>query len=328
MSNSDLPQGTATDEDLTFEDGVNDIADLLGDPETDLEEEDEAKKAADPDETDDAVDPETEKDDSEDPDGEKEEYSGGKFAADDAKVRLDDGTFITVAELRRNNLFQRDYTGKTEALKQERVAFEADYARVNDFAKNLAEQREIIADLISRYLPEEPRFDPNDPFGYIEEKAKFDQAQADLNAIRQQRDAQFQNETAKSQLKYQEWVAQQNEIAVQRVPELADPVKKENLFKDFKKYGTDVYNLTDADWKELIDSRYIHILRDAVAYRRLSERKQEIPAKIQGKPPVMKGGARQNPDAAAKQGKENRSARLKQTGSMRDGIAALMDLDL
>src|SRR5688500_16103369 len=96
---------------------VEDISNLLDDPTPDPVE-DEPDEAAAPPEDDDPLGlgaEDVDADTPEEPDGSEEpEIKGGRFAPDTAKVTLEDGTVITVAELKRNNLFQRDYTRKRQ----------------------------------------------------------------------------------------------------------------------------------------------------------------------------------------------------------------------
>jgi len=125
MSENNPPAdaGTVDDAPLSINEGVENLTSLLADPETDLptDQEDEAIAEADDGEDPDVdvsedVDPDEAAEDSDGP--QDADIKGGGFAPDTAKVTLEDGTVISVADLKRNNLFQRDYTRKTQELAQ------------------------------------------------------------------------------------------------------------------------------------------------------------------------------------------------------------------
>ena len=124
MENATSPEAGTAGTDTSFDKGVDDTASLLSEPDEDLQNEEQAhaKQGSGPDDASDAVDDQV---DAEEGDGPDEIAAGGRFVSRDAKVRLDDGTVISVGDLARNNLYQRDYTRKTEELKAERETLKA-----------------------------------------------------------------------------------------------------------------------------------------------------------------------------------------------------------
>src|SRR5688572_21579347 len=110
MSDTNLPEGTGGDEALSVEGGADAISDLLKDPETDLSGEDQGQDEATEETEAEGVEPEgeeteeaTEEEAAEEEDG-PGDYESGRFAADTAKVRLKDGTVISVQDLKRGFL--------------------------------------------------------------------------------------------------------------------------------------------------------------------------------------------------------------------------------
>ena len=65
------------------------------------------------------ADGETEADDQAEDGDEEPESEQGRFVADNAKVRLPDGTVTTIAELKQGSLRQADYTRKTMELAEQ-----------------------------------------------------------------------------------------------------------------------------------------------------------------------------------------------------------------
>ena len=86
----------------------------------------------------------------------EEEYAAGRFAADNAKTRLADGTVTTIAELKQGNLLQSDYSRKTLALAEERKTVEETKANFAAVEQAIAQQRETLAMIVNRKLPKPP----------------------------------------------------------------------------------------------------------------------------------------------------------------------------
>jgi hypothetical protein len=145
MTEGDLPQGTA----LSFDESVENISHLFDDRGTPDPAGDDEGRAE-------GVEPEDAS--QEDPVGEQDEDGSQRqeFAAFDTKVRLDDGSVITVGELARNNLFQRDYTRKTTELAAERETFEAQRSKVGQYAQAMAAERDFFLQVAGSLLPQPP----------------------------------------------------------------------------------------------------------------------------------------------------------------------------
>ena len=111
----------------------------------------------------------------------KDEYAAGRFAADNAKVRLADGTVTTIAALKDGNLLQSDYSKKTLALAEERKTVEQTKAQFQAVENAIAQQRETLAMIVNARLPKPPdpaMMDPNsghfDIVGYLAQKEAYE----------------------------------------------------------------------------------------------------------------------------------------------------------
>lgn len=344
MSEHDLPEGTVNDEPRTFNEGVDDITDLLSDPddEPDLSEDDQENEQVEseddedlegeePDEESDGeeeADPEDEDEEQEDEDG-SGEYAGGRFAADNAKVKLDDGTTITVAELKRNNLFQRDYTRKTTELAEQRKEFEQTQQRVNQAAEQLAQHRDFLLRVYQNTMPQPP--DPSmmedNPVGYMQAKDAYERRMAEFNQIRQMQQVEQQRQQAESQQEMQRRLAEEREKLHQVMPELKDPAQFEAFRTDLMKHGTEDYGVTPEELSSIDDHRYLRILSDAIAYRKLKAKAPAARQKLESKP-KLKQRRRMDPKAKTSREAQARQQKLRKSGDFDAGVAALMDLDL
>ena len=321
---------------------VEDISNLLEDPETDLPEEPEDSEAAEPDETEED-DPlglneeaeDVEAADADETDGSEEpEIKGGRFAPDSAKVTLDDGTVITVAELKRNNLFQRDYTVKTTELKAEKEAVKAERQEVSQQAQSLAEFRDYAAWYAETYLPKQPEpftGDPDqDPMGYLRWTKKRDEWLAHAQAWEQfqgQKQAEEQQRHGETQKQAEARLARERDALLKAMPVLKDPVKGKQTWEALKTGAQQQYGLSEEEFNTIGDHRILVGLRDGLAYHRIKAKAPQVQAQVAQKP-AMKPGRRAPPQAAESKARQVRSERLRNSGRFEDAVAALQDFDL
>lgn len=317
---------------------VEDIGNLLDDdPETDpAKEEDQAKAGPDDDgdEPDIEIDPEDVEDevDAEDPDG-PPEIKGGRFAPDSAKVTLEDGTVITVADLKRNNLFQRDYTSKTQALAEERRLVDTRKSAVDQQAQSLTQLAERLTVFSQKYLPTPPEpfagTPDTDPIGYMrymQQRERYEQAVGEFNGIVQgstHLTAEQQRQLAEQD---QQSIASEVGELVKRDAFFSDPRKVNAFFQDAVTLGAEAWGLSAEEIGQLTNHKQFLILRDAVRYRKALAKSGEVAKQVQAKPAVAIGGRRVDPKAKVSAQKQARSERLRTSGSFEDGVAAIEDL--
>ena len=339
MPASDLPQGTAEDSALSLNDGADAIENLLDDsgepkPVKKVEAKEEAEQ---PDETDeveadaDADAPEDEEV-ADDPD-ESEALKGGRFAPDTAKVTLDDGTVTTIAELKRNNLFQRDYTRKTTELKAEKETFVQYQEQMGKVAQSLAQQRDFVLSAAQRLLPKAPdraMLDPSsqsfDPIGYTQQKADYDEHMQVLNQLNYQQQAERGRMTEEQKIAANQQRAHEWEQLSSAVPEFKDRKVYERFWGDAVSTMAEKYGFTEQEVSDTIDHRFYIAMRDLVEYHRIKKSIPKVKQEIENKPRIIPGGRRMDPKAKTSREAQQRSDALRKTGSLDAGVAALMDL--
>lgn len=327
----------------TYDEQVEDLSNLLGDPATDLPEDDQDEAAAPIEKAEEEEDPLFADDDAEDvgtedaegTDGSEEpEIKGGRFAPDTAKVTLDDGTVITVAELKRNNLFQRDYTKKTTEMAAEREQLNSMRSEVDQYAQSLNQSREYLAWYAETHLPKKPEpFTGNplqDPMGYQQytwQKEQWEAHQQAWQAFQQQKADDEQRKSGETQKQAQARLQRERDALLKAIPVLKDPVKGPEAWNTLVRGAMEHYGYTADEINGKSDHRDAVMLRDALAYRRIKAAAPKVQEKVRQPAPV-RPGRRANPDVREQQGRMARSERLRNSGSFADGVAALQDLDL
>ncbi len=339
MAEDNLPQEGTVDAPVTdFNEAVDGLSKLLSNPEADLAEGDEdQEQAAEANEAD-PVEGEVEADaedvedsEAEAEDGSEPEIKGGRFAPDSAKVTLDDGTVTTVAELKRNTLFQRDYTKKTTELSEEKKAFEAQKSEVDQLAQSLGQFRDYAAWYAEQFLPKPPepfKGDPRtDPLGYLEWQRQRDEYlthQEAWQTFTQQKEAENKSKAEATQKAEAERLRNESRALANAIPTLKDPAKAQALWRSFEQGAQEFYGIPPELVNSVVDHRLILALKDALEFRRLKAKAPQVREEVSKRP--APSSKRADPTANARREQVARSEQLRQTGSFEDGVAALKSL--
>lgn len=324
------PSGTVDATPLSFDQGIDAIENLLSDdPEMDLAGSDEATGSEEKSEvSNDDDEPELSLDDDELGEAAEVETQGSDLS-DETEIVLDDGEKITLAQLKRNNLFQRDYTRKTEELKQQKIKLDQEHEqRVAQATEEIRKQREFILEFAGEFIPQEPTLEMlrEDPIGYMEAKATFEERMKKLNALAEQRQGETQKLTAKQQQEAEEFAASEWGKFLDAIPKLKDEKKLEAFRNDVKEIAIKDYGLAPEELKAVIDHRYQRVLHDAIAYRKLVQKSKTVPEKVAAKPKLQANKQRMSiPDVKARDETGRFQALKKNPNDLRAATLSIMD---
>lgn len=251
------------------------------------------------------------------------------YVADDAKVKLADGTEVTVAELKNGTLRLQDYRQKTAEIAEQRRAFEAKSSEFQQLEQQVSADRDFMVQLMQSLMPQKPDYSmvSVDPIGYAEQNAQYQarKEQLDYLVAMQQHTAQKRQADeaeASKEVRAREWQA-----TLDHMPELKDPKRLSSFVGEIQKAGAE-YGYTPAEIQNVgLDHRQVLVLRDAIKWRNLQASKSKVPAKVEGRPPVQRAGTRQSPEAQKSRDARVAMDRLKSSGSLRDGVAALLAIE-
>jgi hypothetical protein len=337
MSDSDLPRGTAADEPLSFDDGVVGIDNLLDPQDADLKEDDEATNEADsedhiegddPDDTEEDADAELTEDDDDEAEDDQDDPDPSPFADEEALVKMADGRTIPVKELRdhadqRIKEIQRHTTQKNQELSERSK-------QVEQAANALREHRAFLLRVYEQNAPRPPDREmlETDPIGYMQARDDYERKAAEWQHMQQFSQAEQQRMQAEMQQQQRAFIEEEKGRMLERIPDFKDPAKLEAFKADAVKFGSEIYEFSPEEVMSVGDSRYLAVLKDAIAYRKLKAKAPAVKQTVQGKPKMLRGSKRVDPQTRNAREAKAKADRLRKTGSFDAGIEALMDLDL
>jgi hypothetical protein len=340
MSDTNPAPAAGNDAALSFDDGADALLDLLPDPETDLKKEDQGQDKADAeDELVDGEKPEAEEA-TEDADADEKaeeedgpEVAGGKFAADTANVRLKDGTVISVQDLKRGFLSQQSFTRGTQENAKERETLASKQAEVEQYARSLQEQRDLILQVSQQFIPQPPdrslldRNSPNfDPITYAALKAEYDDRIGVINHLYNSSKAEQDKAGKEQERQKNDARALELQNLLKAMPDLAKPEVQKKFWSEAVETMAE-YGFSQEEMNETIDHRVYKVFRDLTAYRKARSRIPAVKEEIQKKP-VLTGQRRMDSKEKTSRERQARTEALRKTGSFDAGVGALMDLDL
>lgn len=336
MSDTNPAPAAGSDEPLSFDDGVNALADVLKDPETDLSEEDQGQEEETEETKEEGDEPETEETEAEEETEEDKDgpgYESGKFAADTANVRLKDGTVISVQDLKRGYLAQQSFTRGTQENAKERETLASQKTAVEHHARELQSQRDLILKVAQQFIPQPPDrslLDRNstnfDPITYAALKAEYDDRIGMLMQLENSTRSEQDKVVKDQEQKQKEDRDKELQRLLDAMPDLAKPEISKKFWTDSLETMAE-YGFSAEEMNEVYDHRIYKIFRDLTAYRKARSRIPEVKEKIQSKP-VLQGKRRMDPKEKTSREKQARGAQLRETGDFDAGVRALMDLDL
>jgi hypothetical protein len=245
-----------------------------------------------------------------------------------AKIKLSDGTEMTLKEVEEGVLRLQDYTRKTQELSSNRKALEDAAQRFVNQDKQVKEFAEFARKVVESYAPKPP--DPSkintDPIGYLQEKEAFDRASQTWRQLAESQQSISQRLEASEGSQTQEQLQQETKALIERLPALAT----EDGWRTFKAEATDIggkaYGFTPDEIAGIRDHRYVLALKDAVEYRKLQGKKMEAVRAAKNASSPVAAAARPAPNRSTQQTQKVLTERARKTGSVEDIAALLGDI--
>ncbi len=242
---------------------------------------------------------------------------------DDFEITLEDGQKISLGELKRNNLFQRDYTRKTMELSEQKKQQDEEFTkRVSEAENEIRQQRDFILNYAQRFMPKPPNpsmMDENspdyDPIGFLHEQQRYQQEASEFNNLVQQREREFAEQQYKQTEEMKHNLAAEQEKLFKAMPKLKDDKAREAFHKEAVDIGGTTYGITPEEISQIGDHRYMRILHDAIQYRKAVAKAAAVQKEVAAKPKLVQQ-QRMAPQAIQDRDRQGRFKQLRETGSI------------
>lgn len=241
-----------------------------------------------------------------------------------------DGTekSVTLEELKRGysgqQYVQKGMQEAAEARKQAEGLYNALLAERQNVA-NLYQQLQSGQVMAQPPQPPSKELFDSDPIGYMEAKINYDEQVQQYNQQQQQfQQLSYQQQEAQEAAR-QAYMQQEMQALTQKVPELADPKSAQKVKQRLLETGTE-YGFSAEEIAGIMDSRAVHVLRDAMKYREIlagKKRADEKAKPVQNRTAPVKAGAKRTETRGSVAKKQK--ARLRQTGSIDDALSLILN---
>jgi hypothetical protein len=264
--------------------------------------------------------PEATDDEAEATDGEADEAepeAAVVYADETAKVKLADGTEMTVAELTQGRMRQQDYTRKTQEIANERKAVQADVTRMESITK-------AFVDHITALVPDAPPHSLalSNPGQYTAQKAQHEAAMQQVQQLIEMGGAPKEIGAAMSEADSQKQLQEANSRLIEMFPETASGPTREAFFNGVQSVANDL-GFSNADLSSIRDHRIFALAHWAAKGMAADKAKATAKAKVAAAPPAVQ----RKPGQGARQANGNAAAmsKLSKSGSLRDAMAVDWD---
>ncbi len=255
----------------------------------------------------------------------------GELEGDEVMYTSQDGTEVTLDELKRGYLRQSDYTKKTQEVAEGRQQLQAQFQEFDGHRQVLAQHLEMALNVVEPQLAELSKTDwdtlaTNDPYEYAERKALHDQALARYQQLSDSAQNVVTQEQSRVQHQKQAMVQEERQKLSMALPDIADPLKGRQLVNDIREFAIS-QGLSETEAKSITDHRLVVILNKARQYDQLKQSKLSAADKKLKKGPrkVLNSGTPQT--SAEKSAASNQALRdkLAASGSVDDAVELLLN---
>ena len=267
----------------------------------------------------------------EDEDEGNEEYEAEEQEADQSGPETFTVTVDGEEELATLDDLKRDYSGQRKIQKGMKQAAET-RKQAEEAFNGLNQQRQQLDQLLRQVqeqgvirqpTPPTKEMLQDDPLGYIEADANYREDMGKFQAQRQQFAQQGQAQQAAQGQANKAHLQQQMQELTKAIPDFGDAKKAPKLKENLVKQGS-VEGFSPEEIGGITDHRAMKVLHKAMLYDQLMAGTSDVKSKLKKARPLMKAGAKKQPDSAKKKQSQQMS-RLKKSGSVEDAVAMLFN---
>jgi len=307
---TDEPDNAPLDEDAT--DNVNLSEDDNADEYDYFDPDEDTEEVEDPEATDDEPD-EDEADEAEDQEAEGQDDE----EPEDVTVKLDDGSTVSLDELKKGYFRQNDYTRKTQEVANARKTVEADVQRMQRIT-------EVFVDHISGLVPEAPdaSLAYSDPNRYTAMKAQHEAAMGQVQKLIELGETPKEISSGMSDASTKQQLQEANQRLIEMFPEAAGGESRKQFFGNVQAVANEI-GFSDEDLGSVSDPRIFALAHWAKKGMDAEKATTKAKAKVAKAPPATP----RKPGQGARKANGNAEAmrKLSRSGSLKDALSIDFD---
>ena len=300
------------------------------DDDDDDEEEDELDggEPADADEDADTPDKDDDAEDDSDDDAAGDASDKDQAASDDALNPADfmfdvEGKAVDGEELIKRGLRQSDYTRKTQALVDEKKAFDEHVQAVKAERSKYAGLLDKLEERLKAEEPDWATLRRENPSEYAAQREDWRSKQDALEVVAKERQELAEKEAQDLFNAQQQRLQSEQEQLLERVPEWKEETQRTTDLRELAEYGMSI-GFTKEELANTVDHRAILALRKAMLYDKLHKGPAQVARKKARRAPVtLKPGASKQPTRKGSKAQRARM-RLKKMGSIDAAAGAFL----
>jgi hypothetical protein len=235
---------------------------------------------------------------------------------------------VTLDELRNGYQRQADYTRKSQALAEQRKAYEANLQAIQSEREQYSQALEMMSAQQKNELAQYENIDwktlkEDDPMEYMEKRLEYQDARDQLARVQQEQ--QRVSEQRRLQVLEQTQKVMENEAKKlsEVLPAYADP--SSNLKTELRDYALSL-GFSQDDLNSIVDHRVVVVLHKAMLQDRAAQGTVRKAKASKPVPKVVKSGTPESKTQRSKKASQQRRERLAKTGSTRDATSVFLDL--
>ena len=231
---------------------------------------------------------------------------------------------VSLDELKAGYSRDSDYRQKTHSLGLEKKDLEAEKGSLRQtYDTRLSELNDMISTADSFIRQQQgskdlQRLYDEDPTSAAKLDYQLREQQRQIDGMKSKANEAYQKQ-------YNEYLETQRQLAAAKIPEYSDPDKADQ-FRTNMRTSLRSYGFNDGEIGNLADHRFLMVIRDAMSYKSVKDKRPIAQKKVANAPKVVKSGVAKSGPSSGREGIRNKISRLKKTGHLREAQDAIMDM--
>ena len=231
---------------------------------------------------------------------------------------------VTLDELKAGYSRDSDYRQKTHTLGLEKKDLESEKGSLRQtYDTRLSELNDMISTADSFIRQQQGSKDLHKL--YDEDPTSAARLDYQLREQQRQIDGMKSKANDAYQKQYSEYLDAQRQLAAATIPEYSDP-NKTDQFKTNMRTTLRGYGFNDGEIGSLADHRFLMVIKDAMSYKSVKDKRPIAQKKVANAPRVVKAGVAKSGVGSGRENIRNKIGRLKKTGHLKDAQNALLDM--